>query len=88
MKLLKEHHEEFRHTGALDNVVERDGRGIRRDANVHMSEQPPNTENYALPYQVRRSIHALEVKGAALNKMKKGTHINTQRSATQCTQPL
>ena len=88
MKLLKEHHEEFRHTGALDNVLERGGTGIRRDAWVHMAEQPPNTENYALLYRVRRSIHALEVKGAALNKMKKGTHINTQRSAIQCTQPL
>ena len=88
MKLLKEHHEEFRHTGALDNVLERGGRGIQRDDWVHMAEQPPNTENYALLYWVRGSIHALEVKGAALNKMKKGIHINTQRSATQCRQPL
>ena len=88
MKLLKEHHEEFRHTGALDNVLERGGRGIRKDVWIHMAEQPPNTENYALLYRVRGSIHALEVKGAALNKMKKGTHINTQRSATQCRQPL
>ena len=88
MKLLKEHHEEFRHTGALDNVLERGGSGIQRDAWVHMAEQAPNTENYALLYRVRESIHALEVKGAALNKMKKGTHINTQRSETQCTPPL
>ena len=77
MKRLKEHHEEFRHIGALDNVLERGVRGIGRDAWVHMVEQPLNTENYALLYRVRRSIHALEVKGAALNKMKKGTHINT-----------
>ena len=73
MKLLKEHHEEFCHTGALENVVERGGAGIRWNAWVHMAEQPPNIENYALLYRVRRSIHALEVKGAAPNKMKKGT---------------
>ena len=74
MKLLKEHYEEFHHIGALDNVLEWDVRGIGRDTWVHMAEQPPNTENYALLYRMRRSIHALEVKGAALNKMKKGTH--------------
>ena len=78
MKLLKEHHEEFCHTGALDNVLEWGVRGIGIDAWVHMVEQPPNTENYALLYRVRRSIHALELKGVALNMMKKGTHINKQ----------
>ena len=78
MKLLKEHYEEFRHTGALDNVLEWGIRGIGTDAWVHMEEQLPNTENYALLYQVRRSIHALELKEAALKRMKKGIHINTQ----------
>ena len=78
MKLLKEHHEEFRHTGVLDNVLEWGIKGIGRDALVHMAEQSSNTENYALLYRVRRSILALEMKGAALNKMKKGTHIITQ----------
>ena len=76
MKLLKEHHEDFRHTGLLDNVMEWGVRGIGTDAWVHMTEQPPNTKNYTFLYRVRRSIHALELKGAALNKMKKGTHIN------------
>ena len=78
MKLLKEHHEEFCHIGALDNVLEWGIIGIGRDAWVDMAEQPPNIELYALLYQMRRSIHALEVKGGTLNKMKKGTHINTQ----------
>ena len=78
MKLLKEHHEEFYHTGALDNVLKWGVRRNKTDAWVHMAEQPPDTENYTLLYQVRRSIHALELKGIALNKMKKGTHINKQ----------
>ena len=78
MKLLKEHHEEFRNIEALDNVPEWGIRGIGTDAWVHMAKQPPHTENYALLYRVRRSIHALELKGAALNRMKKGTHINKQ----------
>ena len=78
MKLLKEHHEEFRHTGALDNVPIWGVLGNKTDARVHMAEQPPDIENYTLLYRVRRSIHALELKGAALNKMKKGTLINKQ----------
>ena len=37
---------------------------------VHKAEQPPDTEDHALLYRVRWSIHALELKHAAL-KMKK-----------------
>ena len=78
MKLFKEHHEEFRHNGTLDNVLKWGVRGIGTNVWVHMAEQPPDTKNYVLLYQVRRSIHALELKGAALKRMKKGTHINKQ----------
>ena len=78
MKLLKEHHEEFRHNGILNNVPKWGVRGNETDVWVHMAEQPLDTENYALLYRVRRSIHALELKGPALNMMKKGTHINKQ----------
>ena len=78
MKLLKEHHEEFRHTRALDNVPKWGVKVNGTDTWVHMAEQPPNTQNYTFLYRVRRSIHALELKGVALNKMKKETHINKQ----------
>ena len=67
MKLLKERHEEFCHTGALDNVPKWGVRGNGTDAWVHMAEQPLDTQNYALLYQVRRSIHALELKGTCRN---------------------
>ena len=70
MKLIKEHGEELRHTGAQDNVPER---GIRRrgaKARVYKAKQPPDTENHAILYRVRWSIQALELKCVAL-KMKK-----------------
>ena len=70
MKLIKEHGEELRYTGALDNVPERGIRGSETKAWVYKAEQPPDTKNHALLYQVRWSIHALELKCAAL-KMKK-----------------
>ena len=76
MKLLKEHYEEFRHTEALDNVPKWGIRGNETDAWIHMAKQPFDTENYALLYRVRKSIHALELKGATLNRMKKVTRIN------------
>ena len=78
MKLLKEHHEEFRHTEAPNNVPKWGVRGNGTNDWVHMAEQPFDIENYALFYRVKRSIHALELKGAALNRMKKVTCINTQ----------
>ena len=74
MKLVKEHCEEFRHTRALDNVPKRDVKGSGTKAWVHKTEQPPDTENHALLYRVRWSIHALELKGAALNKTKGDTY--------------
>ena len=76
MKLHKEHCEEFRYTEVLDNVPKWGIRGNETNAWVHIAKQPLEIENYALLYQVRRSIHALELKGAALNRMKKETRIN------------
>ena len=76
MKLLQEHCEEFCHIGALDNVPKWGVRGNGTNAWVHIVEQPPDIENYALLYQMRRSIHALELKCTALKRMKKGTRIN------------
>ena len=70
MKLIKEHGEELWHTRALDNVLKRGVRGSGTKALVHKAEQPPDTENHALLYRVRWSIHALELKRVAL-KMKK-----------------
>ena len=70
MKLIKEHGEELWHTGALDNVPERGVKGRGTKARVNKAEQPPNTKNHTLLYRVRWSIHALELKRAAL-KMKK-----------------
>ena len=71
MKLIKEHGEELRHTGAQDNVLEWGIRGRGAKGRVHKAEQPPNTENHALLYRVRWSIHALELKRAALNMKKR-----------------
>ena len=70
MELVQEHGEELRQTGAVDNVPEWGVRGSGTEAWVHKAEQPLDTENHALLYQVRWSIHALELKRAAL-KMKK-----------------
>ena len=56
MKLLKEHHEEFCHTEALDNVPKWGIRGNGTNDWVHMAKQPPDTENYTLLYCVRRNI--------------------------------
>ena len=71
MKLIKEHGEELGHTGAKDNVPKRGIKGRGAKARVHIAEQPPNTENHALLYWVRWSIHALELKRAALNMKKR-----------------
>ena len=59
MTLVKEHREEFWHTGALDNVPERDVKGSGTKAWVHKAKQPPNTEDHALLYWVRWSINVL-----------------------------
>ena len=40
MKLLKEYHEEFCHTRALDNVLKWDVRGNGTVNWVHMAKQP------------------------------------------------
>ena len=50
MKLLKEHREEFCHTGALDNVPEQGIRGFGMEAWVDIVEQSLGTKNYALLY--------------------------------------
>ena len=65
-----EHGEELRQTGALDNVPEWGIKGSGTKAWIHKAEQPPNTKDHALLHWVRWSIHALELKRAAL-KMKK-----------------
>ena len=70
MEPVQEHGEELRQTGALDNVPEWGVRGSGTEAWVHKAEQPSDTEDHALLYRVRWSIHALELKRAAL-KMKK-----------------
>ena len=70
MEPVQEHGEELRQTGVLDNVPEWGVKGSGTKAWVHIAEQPPDTENYALLYRMRWSIHALELKRAAL-KMKK-----------------
>ena len=70
MEPVQEHGEELRQAGALDNVPEWGVRGSGTEAWVHIAEQSPDTENHALLYRVRWSIHALELKRAAL-KMKK-----------------
>ena len=76
MKLLKKHRGEFRYTRVLDNVPKWSVRGNMTDAWIHIAKQPLDTKNYALLYWVRRSIYALELKHATLNRMKKGTRIN------------
>ena len=70
MEPVQEHGEELRQTRALDNVPEWGVRGSGTEAWVHIAEQSPDTENHALLYRVRWSIHALELKCVAL-KMKK-----------------
>ena len=66
MKLIKKHGEELWHTGAQDNVLERGVKGRGTKARVHKAEQLPDTENHALLYWVRWSIHALDLKRATL----------------------
>ena len=70
MEPVQEHGKELRQTGALDNVPEWGVRGSGTEAWVHIAKQPPDTENHALLYRVRWSIHAVELIRAAL-KMKK-----------------
>ena len=86
MKLVKEHREELWHTKALDNALKRSVRGSGTKAWVHKAEKPPDTKNHALLYQVRWSIHALELKCVVLNK--KMIHINNRWSSTHSIQPL
>ena len=71
MKLVKEHGEELQHTRALENVPEKGVKGSGTKAWVYKVEQPPNTKNHTLLYQVRWSIHALKLKYAALNMKKR-----------------